>query len=540
MDEFLGRPLFAHLGSVSVEGHPRVSPVWFLWEEEAIWILGNRRSDTFPDRVAGEPRCALAIEDYDRTHGTVQHVGMRGLATIEPFDTSRAKRLLRRYLGPDEAQWDGIRFIDSLAEPDNVLVRVEPETTVVRDVSYRPPWKQPPPRLRVACYVTRWHVRQMELLVFDHTDFPGAGTQVPAGGVDDGETFREAALREVCEETGLDRVEVVRLLGESDRAHPEDESAQSTTYVHLRLTGEAPERWQHVARGRGEDADLRFDCRWVPLPVTLADDQHALIERLDELADTHVQDRLDRAVREALLTDDRVVAALAYGSRVKDEDDAHSDVEYWIVADEDWTVAGMLQEVEPPLSLSRNQFGSDVAIWSGLVRGEFHPIRPDQLHLIAAWPQRDAQVERMVIKDDAAGRLATTLASLPERLLPPTTPSEVVSVCEQFANWWLMSWHLRLRGERERSRLVSRMARDGLISMARLRHGATDHWLSHASRFEIELPARLVTQVRSLMDDDLDGLWCVGRQLWLELAVRHDFEVPVALLAEIDEALTDA
>jgi lincosamide nucleotidyltransferase len=389
-------------------------------------------------------------------------------------------------------------------------------------------------RLRIACYVTRDQAGRRQLLVFDHADFPDAGTQVPAGGVEPGETFPEAALREVREETGLERVEFVRLLGESDRPHPTTGDSRLTTYLHLRLAGETAEGWRHVVRGRGEDVDLWFDCRWEPLPIALADDQHELTWRLAEPTDTRTQDRLDGAIRDALRADGRVVAALAYGSRVKGDDDAHSDVEYWIVAESGWTVYGLVQNIEPPLSLCHNEYGSEVAIWPGLVRGEFHAIKPDQMHMIAGWPQRGAPVERMVIKDDSAGGLAQTLAALPEQMPLPATAA---SVCERFANWLVMGWHLQQRGERERCHLVLGLAREALLAMARLRYGATQHWLSQETRFELELPAHLVVRLRQIAGDDLAGLWSVGRQLWLELGDREDFEPPVRLLVEIDEAV---
>jgi lincosamide nucleotidyltransferase B/F len=398
----------------------------------------------------------------------------------------------------------------------------------------------PASRLRVACYVTRGPAGRLELLVFDHADFPDAGTQVPAGGVEHGETFPGAALREVREETGLEHVEFVRLLGESDRPQPTTGDARLTTYVHLRLTAETAEtaeHWRHLVRGRGEDADLRFDCRWEPLPIALADDQHELTWRLAEPTDTGTQDRLDAAIKEALRVDDRVVAALAYGSRVKVDDDAHSDVEYWIVADDDWTVAGLVQEIEPPLSLCLNEYGSHVAIWPGLVRGEFHAIKPDELHLISGWPQRGAPVARMVIKDDPAGRLAQTLAAVPERMPLPEMPDEVRQACERFANWLVMGWHVHQRGERERARLVLGLAREALLAMARLRYGATEHWLSQETRFELELPAHFVVRLGQVADHDLVGLWSVGRQLWLELADREGFELPAPPMAEIDAAV---
>ena len=139
----------------------------------------------------------------------------------------------------------------------------------------------PSPRLRVACYVTRSRDGRTELLVFDHVDLPDAGTQVPAGGIEAGESYDAAALREVREETGLTEVEVVGRVGESDRPHPETGAERVTTYVHLRPTAPTPGRWTHVVTGAGEDADLRFACFWVALPVTLADDQHELLWRLD-------------------------------------------------------------------------------------------------------------------------------------------------------------------------------------------------------------------------------------------------------------------
>jgi hypothetical protein len=155
LEEFLSRPLFAHLGTVSSDGDPRVSPVWFLWENSAIWILGNHDSDTFPGRVAGHSSCSLAIVDFDQRAGKVHHVGMRGSASVEPFDIPRAKRLLGRYLGQDESRWERARFLDSLHEAGNILVRFAPETVVIRDVSYEPRLTSEEPPMRVAGDVTR-------------------------------------------------------------------------------------------------------------------------------------------------------------------------------------------------------------------------------------------------------------------------------------------------------------------------------------------------------------------------------------------------
>lgn len=134
LDEFLGRPLFAHLATLAVQG-PRDSPVWFLWEDGCLWIIGSDRDDSFPGRIRNDGRCAVSVVDFDANRGLVQHVGIRGRAAIEPFDAARARRLLERYLGADPHRWDR-RFTATLGDPDNVFLRVVPDTVVARDVSY--------------------------------------------------------------------------------------------------------------------------------------------------------------------------------------------------------------------------------------------------------------------------------------------------------------------------------------------------------------------------------------------------------------------
>jgi hypothetical protein len=136
LDQFLARPLFCHLATHSPAG-PRNSPLWFLWEEESVWIIGDESTDTFPGRIRDEPRCAISIIYFDKRTGRVEHVGMRGQASIKPFSQQRARRLLRRYLGEQETTWDD-RFRTTLTHPTNLLVRFDPETVVVRDVSYNP------------------------------------------------------------------------------------------------------------------------------------------------------------------------------------------------------------------------------------------------------------------------------------------------------------------------------------------------------------------------------------------------------------------
>jgi nitroimidazol reductase NimA-like FMN-containing flavoprotein (pyridoxamine 5'-phosphate oxidase superfamily) len=134
LNEFLKKPLFAHLSTSSKDG-PRESPVWFYWEDEHIYIIGTPSSDSFPGRIEENPACAIGIVELDHATGKVRHAGFRGQATVEPFDKGIATRLLERYLGPDEERWDP-RF-QGLGT-SNILIKFAPETVVVRDQSFMP------------------------------------------------------------------------------------------------------------------------------------------------------------------------------------------------------------------------------------------------------------------------------------------------------------------------------------------------------------------------------------------------------------------
>lgn len=131
--ELLAKPLMAHLATGSPDG-PRDSPVWFLWEEGAIWLIGSNE-DSFPARLRTEPRCAIGIVEFDVARGILRHVGMRGHAEILNLDRAQLHRLLERYLGPEPRHWNEW-FKTHIVEPLDLMIRITPTSIVARDMSY--------------------------------------------------------------------------------------------------------------------------------------------------------------------------------------------------------------------------------------------------------------------------------------------------------------------------------------------------------------------------------------------------------------------
>jgi len=120
LDAFLAQPLMAHLATASEAG-PRDSPVWFLWEDGAIWLVGNT--------------CAVGIVQFDLARGLLRHVGIRGVGAVERLDHDRLKRLLRRYLGDDETAWNR-DFNASVIDRLELMIRIQPTSILARDQSY--------------------------------------------------------------------------------------------------------------------------------------------------------------------------------------------------------------------------------------------------------------------------------------------------------------------------------------------------------------------------------------------------------------------
>jgi lincosamide nucleotidyltransferase B/F len=257
--------------------------------------------------------------------------------------------------------------------------------------------------------------------------------------------------------------------------------------------------------------------------------------------------RLISRVERLCRLDNRLDAALMYGSFAQGKGDLHSDVEFWLFFTPDlshvepWT---WCNEIAPVLHLVRNEFGAHVALFAGLIRGEFHFATVDDIAAVGGWPARSAPIDRMIVVD-RHNRLRPILNSLPAQAQVPETWNDIEVLCGRFANWLVLAHHVRGRGELLRALDALAQVHRHLLWMARLVENNTEHWLTPSRQAEAELhPLTIQTLVRSTAAAQDTAIraaileaWSCGRTWWTRLANRYGQPVPQDLFTELDHVL---
>jgi 8-oxo-dGTP pyrophosphatase MutT (NUDIX family) len=107
----------------------------------------------------------------------------------------------------------------------------------------------PPTLDKVTAFITRRRGESTQVLLLRH---PYSGYQFPAGTVEEDESFEDAILREVREETGLQRAFILDLLGELTEQFPGRAFTLRAETVYARPDTTSFD-WARLPRGVGVD-----------------------------------------------------------------------------------------------------------------------------------------------------------------------------------------------------------------------------------------------------------------------------------------------
>ena len=112
----------AHLATLDPAGFPRITPIWFLWEEGIFYMSSGQERRHVHD-LARDPRAGLciAIEEGQTLGGSrpYRQIIVRGYAHVQPDTEERwARKLILKYI---TGQAGALRAQQSAGKPLAVI-----------------------------------------------------------------------------------------------------------------------------------------------------------------------------------------------------------------------------------------------------------------------------------------------------------------------------------------------------------------------------------------------------------------------------------
>jgi lincosamide nucleotidyltransferase B/F len=261
------------------------------------------------------------------------------------------------------------------------------------------------------------------------------------------------------------------------------------------------------------------------------------------------QEIMIEKLRELCERDERVVAALMYGSFALGQGDRFSDIEFYLFF-ADKTLDELEEEAWvgqiAPLELYYvNEFGNGTAIFENLVRGEFHFEAASNVELVDSWESAWFPTLESAVVVDKSGDLSRRVSRLVRRPPEMDTPERALFLCRSLMNWTLMGTNLLKRGEYARAEAFLTLVHGHLLQAMRLVEGKSANWLSPTRKLEEDASAASYERFRACTAAlDAEQLvlayrstWEWSRDLMSELSTRHTFALPEALLNKVKEHL---
>lgn len=266
-----------------------------------------------------------------------------------------------------------------------------------------------------------------------------------------------------------------------------------------------------------------------------------------------LQQRIIERFREACRADERVVAALMFGSFTTGEGDAFSDVEFAVFIQddlfEDFEQRPWLDAVSPVAAYFPDDFGHHTALFENGVRGEFHFMRASAVPVIAGWegygwfPSLDAAV--VLDRSGELSRYAQALVGGP----PVREGAPLVEdLALNLLNLMLLGAGLLNRGEFARAWALLSKAHEPLLKLVRLHEGTTDHWPTPSRALETDLSDAAYERYVTCTAGAEPGALCTAyRESWTwsdevlgAVAGPLNVELPAPVVARVDALLSAA
>ncbi|WP_341299610.1 nucleotidyltransferase [Lysinibacillus sp. FSL H8-0500] len=205
-----------------------------------------------------------------------------------------------------------------------------------------------------------------------------------------------------------------------------------------------------------------------------------------------IQHKIIQGVSDKCSQDEVVSACMMYGSFTKGEGDQYSDVEFYIfIKDkkmENFSSKNWVSEIYPVDLMFYNEYGTEVVIFSNMIRGEFHFLPETEMAIIKSFKPTGVfpDPEAMYIYDSTE-QLKPLLDDLggvgPDRM----TDDNVNFAFNNFVNAWLMGVNVMRRGELARSLETLTHVQKYILQLLRVKEQTVERWLNSTKNLEKDI-----------------------------------------------------
>ena len=188
--------------------------------------------------------------------------------------------------------------------------------------------------------------------------------------------------------------------------------------------------------------------------------------------------------------DENVSAVFMYGSFTKNEGDKYSDIEFYIFlkTKENFSAEKWVNQIHPVALYFTNEYGSEVAIFENMIRGEFHFLKTDEIGIIKSWEGivafSDFEQMNLIDKD---GLLTETLNEIQIKSPDRITNENILWLSQSLLNVLVTTNNLIKREEFAHAHQSLSNVHKYLLWLIRLTNHQTQHWESPTKHLEKDI-----------------------------------------------------
>ena len=202
--------------------------------------------------------------------------------------------------------------------------------------------------------------------------------------------------------------------------------------------------------------------------------------------------------------DENVSAVFMYGSFTKSEGDKYSDIEFYIFLKnkENSSSEKWVNQIHPVALYFTNEYGSEVAIFKNMVRGEFHFLKTEEIEIIKSWDGivafSDFDQMNLIDKD---GLLTKTLNQIKTKSPERITNENILWLSQSLLNVVLTTSNLIKREEFAHAHHSLSNVQKYLLWLIRARTSKTQHWESPTKSLEKDIDSTWYSAYETVTSD---------------------------------------